>query len=396
MRDEPLKRWGDGYPCVLQVLPALETGGGGVERSAIDVASALVGSGAHSLVASAGGAQVRELTRAAVTHVELPLKSKSPLVMRRNVERLEQVIKDNDVDIIHARSRAPAWSALAAAHRTGRIFVTTFHGAYNAANPLKRLYNSVMMRGDLVIANSRFIAEHIREIYRLPPERIRVIPRGVDTAIYTPDAVTSSRVIQLANSWSLPDGASVIMLPGRLTRWKGHHVLIDAVEQLTGPDFVCIIVGAPKRESYRRELKDLIDRRGLESTVWIKDHCNDMAAAYMLADVVVSASTDPEAFGRVVAEAQAMSRIVVAPAHGAAVEQIRSGETGFLFQPGDVNALARTLETALNLDGIQRQRMARAAADSARAQYSKDRMCRDTLALYAELLETDNAVTAAQ
>ncbi len=396
MRDEPLKRWGDGYPCVLQVLPALETGGGGVERSAIDVASALVGSGAHSLVASAGGAQVRELTRAAVTHVELPLKSKSPLVMRRNVERLEQVIKDNDVDIIHARSRAPAWSALAAAHRTGRIFVTTSHGAYNAANPLKRLYNSVMMRGDLVIANSRFIAEHIREIYRLPPERIRVIPRGVDTAIYTPDAVTSSRVIQLANSWSLPDGASVIMLPGRLTRWKGHHVLIDAVEQLTGPDFVCIIVGAPKRESYRRELKDLIDRRGLESTVWIKDHCNDMAAAYMLADVVVSASTDPEAFGRVVAEAQAMSRIVVAPAHGAAVEQIRSGETGFLFQPGDVNALARTLETALNLDGIQRQRIARAAADSARAQYSKDRMCRDTLALYAELLETDNAVTAAQ
>ena len=389
-----MKRWGDGYPCVLQVLPALETGGGGVERSAIDVAGALVASGGHSLVASAGGAQVRELARAAATHIELPLKSKSPLVMRGNVDRLEQVIKDNDVDVVHARSRAPAWSALAAAHRTGRVFVTTFHGTYNVGNPLKRFYNSVMTRGDMVIANSRFIAEHMQHAYRLAAERIRVIPRGVDTAIYTPDAVSSSRVIQLAKSWSLPDDASVVMLPGRLTRWKGHRLLIDAVEAIADLEFICIFVGAARRDAYRRELENQIRRRGLESKIWIKDHCSDMAAAYMLADVVVSASTDPEAFGRVVAEAQAMGRVTVAPAHGAAVEQIRSGETGFLFQPRDVEALARTLETALTLSGDQRRHIAQAAATSARERYSKDRMCRDTLALYAELLDVHEAAAA--
>ncbi len=390
----PVTRWGDGYPCVLQALPALETGGGGVERSAIDVAGAVVAAGGHSLVASAGGAQVRELDRAAAEHLELPLKSKSPLVMRRNVERLEQVIKDNDVEIVHARSRAPAWSALAAAHRTDRLFVTTYHGTYNARSPLKRLYNSVMTRGDLVIANSRFIAEHIQRIYRLAPQRIRVIPRGVDTTIFSPDAVTSSRVIQLATSWSLPDGASVVMLPGRLTRWKGHRMLIDAVERLADLDFVCILIGAAPRDGYRRELESQTRKRGLETKVWIKDHCNDMAAAYMLADVVVSASTDPEAFGRVVAEAQAMGRVAVAPAHGAAVEQISSGETGFLYQAGDVEALVRTLETALTLPADHRQLVARAAAEAARERYSKDRMCRDTLALYDELLSTRAAAAA--
>ena len=394
MTGRPVTRWGDGYPSVLQVLPALETGGGGVERSAIDVAGAVVAAGGYSLVASAGGAQVRELTRAAATHIELPLSSKSPLVMRRNVERLEHVIKDNAVDIVHARSRAPAWSALAAAHRTDRLFITTYHGTYNARSPLKRLYNSVMTRGDLVIANSRFIAKHIQRTYRLATQRVRVIPRGVDTDIFSPDAVTSSRVIQLATSWSLPDSASVVMLPGRLTRWKGHSLLMDAVERLADLDFICILVGAAGRNSYRRELENRIHRHGLETKVWIKDHCNDMPAAYMLADVVVSASTDPEAFGRVVAEAQAMGRTALAPAHGAAVEQIRSGETGFLYEAGNVDALTRTLETALTLRADHRQLIARAAAKSARANFSKDRMCRDTLTLYDELLTMRGAAAA--
>ena len=387
--------WGNGYPCVLQVLPALETGGGGVERSTIDVAGALVAAGARSLVASAGGAQLRELERAGVTHIELPLKSKSPLTMRGNLDRLLQIIDQEGVDIVHARSRAPAWSALAAANRTRRIFVTTFHGTYNAGNPLKRFYNSVMARGDLVIANSQFIADHVQQKYRIASDRVRVIPRGVDMRVFAPDAVTTPRMVKLATDWALPDGVPIIMLPGRLTRWKGQELLIDAVARLADHDFVCLLIGAAQRPAYRRTLESLIARQNLGGKLRLLDHCPDMGAAYMLADIVVSGSTDPEAFGRVVAEAQAMGRIVVAPAHGGALEQVTPGQTGFLYDPGDAGALAASLDQALSLPAAERGRIAAAAVRQTEARYSKESMCRDTLAVYRELLATRTSKTAA-
>ena len=379
--------WPGGPPRVLQVLPALDVGGGGVERSTIDIAGALVEAGGAAVVASAGGQRLHELERAGATHLQMPLASKNPLVMRGNIERLAAVIRQHDIDIVHGRSRAPAWSALAAAHRTGRRFVTTFHGTYNGRGAFKRWYNSVMVRGDLVIANSEFTAQHIRDNFTVDPARIRVVPRGIDIEIFNPNAVSPERVIQLARQWSLPDGMPVIMLPGRLTRWKGQTVLLDALAQLGGGEVRCLLVGADQgRSRYRRELQSRIPARHLDSVVHVTGHGADMPAAYMLADVVVSASTEPEGFGRVVAEAQAMGRPVVVSAHGGAIEQIKDGETGWGFTPGDPGALAAGLRSALSLNAAGRERLARAASDHVRAHYTKGGMCAATLAIYGELM----------
>ena len=215
---------------VLQVLPALETGG--VERGAVDIAAAVAAAGWRALVASSGGAMVRELVRAGAEHVTLPLARKSPFALRANVASLAALIESEGVDIVHARSRAPAWSAYEAARRTGRPFVTTFHGTYNFGNALKRWYNGVMARGDRVIAISDFIADHVRRNYGVGDERLRVVPRGIDLEVFDPARVNSERIVQLAAKWRLPDGVPVVMLPGRLTRWKGQAALIDALTVL--------------------------------------------------------------------------------------------------------------------------------------------------------------------
>ncbi|MGF1609928.1 MAG: glycosyltransferase [Kiloniellales bacterium] len=234
----PPRRQGGGEgggPVILQVLPRLGTGG--AERGTVDVAQAIVAAGGTAIVASEGGALERELARAGAHHVTLPLASKNPLVMRRNVGRLESLIEEHEVDILHARSRAPAWSAAAAARRKGCHFVTTFHGTYNASLPFKLRYNAIMVSGERVIAISEFIARHIHETYAVEPARIRVIQRGVDLARFDPAKVSAERVIQLARAWRLPDGVPLIMLPGRLTRWKGQLLLLDALASLAELDF---------------------------------------------------------------------------------------------------------------------------------------------------------------
>jgi glycosyltransferase involved in cell wall biosynthesis len=379
-------------PCVLQVLPALVTGG--VERGTVEIAQALTEAGYKAVVASAGGPMVRELTRCGAMHVELPVGSKNPLVMRANVKRLEQVIREHQVDIVHARSRAPAWSALAAANRTGAHFMTTFHGTYNLGGfGLKHFYNSVMTKGERVIAISEFIAEHMRRVYGVAPEKIRVVHRGVDLTKFDPVRVSAERIIALAHRWRLPDGYPVIMLPGRLTRWKGQEVLIRALAELGRHDIRCLLVGSDQgRTAYRQELTDLIARQGLTDVVHIVDECNDMPAAYMLTDVVVSASTDPEAFGRVVAEAQAMGRPVIASDHGGPRESILPGRTGWLTMPGDPHALAAALDRFLALSAEERGDMAALAQSFVRANFSKEAMCERTLAVYDEILRGDPAV----
>jgi glycosyltransferase involved in cell wall biosynthesis len=374
----------EGRPVVLQVLPALGTGG--AERGCVDVATALARAGGTALVASAGGPLERELARAGACHVALPLDTKNPFAMRRNIGRLAALIERYDVDIVHARSRAPAWSALAAARRTGRPFLTTFHGTYNESNFVKHLYNSVMAKGDLVIAISQHIAELIVRRYGVDPARVRLIPRGIDFEIFDPARVTASRLVQLAQAWRLADGMPVVMLPGRLTRWKGQLVLIEAMARLGRTDVRCVLVGSDQgRTGYRRLLQARIAALDLESVVQLVDHCNDMPAAYMLSDVVVSASTDPEAFGRVMVEAQAMGRPVIATDHGGAQETLVPGETGWLVPPGDPEALAAALAAALTLNPGTRAHLADTAIAHARAHYSKQAMCDRTLAVYDEL-----------
>jgi glycosyltransferase involved in cell wall biosynthesis len=364
---------------VLQVLPALVSGG--VERGTLEIADAVIRAGGRALVASAGGPLVAPLEALGARHVTLPLGTKNPLGILRNAGRLAAVIRAEGVGIIHARSRAPAWSALLAARRTAAHFVTTYHGTYNENFPGKRWYNSVMARGERVIAISNFIAGHIREHHQTEPGRIRVIPRGVDTALFDPALVTPARLEALRAAWALPAGRPVIMLPGRLTRWKGQGVLVDAMAQV--PDAVAVLVGGGA--AYRRELEASIATLGLQDRVRLVGHADDMPAALLLADIVVHASTDPEAFGRTVIEAQAMARPVIAADLGAPRETVQQGITGWRVTPGDPAALAALLRHVLDLPAAARAEIgARARAHVLQA-YTTAAMQAATLDLYRDL-----------
>ena len=374
-----------GPPVVLQVLPRLDTGG--VERGTVDTAAAIADAGWVSLVASSGGSMVRELERAGAKHIVLPVESKNPLVMRANVGRLAKLIVEHGVDVIHARSRAPAWSARAAAQRTGAVFMTTFHGDYSGSSVLKRRYNAIMTEGERVIAISEYIAERLQTFYRVPAEKIRTVPRGIDVDLFSAQAVSAERMIQLSTEWRLPDATPVIMLPGRLTRLKGHGILIEALARIGRSDVRCLLVGADQgRTRYRQEIDDHVARAKVSEIVQIAGNCRDMPAAYMLADVVVSASTTPEGFGRVAVEAQAMGRPVIAADHGGARETVIPGETGWLVPPGDPDALAQALREALDMSVEQRERYAERAIANVRRHFTRQRMCADTLDVYVELL----------
>jgi len=371
---------------VLQILPNLGSSGG-VERGTVEVAEAIVETGGRAIVISAGGPKVHELKRIKAEHIELPVNSKNPFVMFANIERIADVIRREGVDVVHARSRAPAWSAYFAARRTGKPFVTTFHGTYGLGWFLKRKYNSVMTLGDRVIAPSGFIAGHIRRIYGVPNKKIRTIHSGVDVTLFDPKNVSAERIINLANAWRLTDGHPVIMLPGRLTRWKGQAIFIEAVAKLNRRDIRCLLVGGDQgRGEYRKELEGLVNKHNLGEVVRIVDHCDDMPAAYMLSDIVISASTEPEAFGRVIVEGQALGRLVIGSKHGGAQETIKEGETGWLVPPRDPDALAVAIEAALALSGKKREAFADKCITSARENFSKESMCTKTLDVYNEVL----------
>lgn len=370
---------------VLQVLPRLQ--GGGVERTTVDVAAALVAAGCRAIVVSAGGAMQHELTRVGAEHVTLPVDSKSPWRIWRNAAKLAELIGAEQVDLVHARSRAPAWSAYLAARRTARPFVTTVAGIHKAGNRLKRLYNSVMTRGDLVIANSHYTADHVRSTYGVVEARLRVIPRGVNLDIFDPAAVSPERIIQLAQAWRLDTGAPVVMLPARITRLKGHAHLIEAMATLARPGTQCLMIGGDGgKEDLRRELEAKATRLGVGGIVRFVGECRDMAAAYMLSDVIVSASVEPESFGRTLVEAAAMGRVVVATDHGGARETVIDGETGWLVPPADELELANAIRRALTLPAAARAAMGARAQARARSLYAKSTMTAATLAVYNELL----------
>lgn len=371
---------------ILQVLPALGTSGG-VERGTVEIASAIAAAGWRSLVASAGGPRAAEVRGVGGRHFVLPLDRKTPWALRANAGLLADLIRRERVGLVHARSRAPAWSAHAAARRTGRPFVTTFHGTYGESWFGKRAYNRIMTRGDRVIAISEFIAHHVRSVYGVGEDRLRVIPRGVDTAAFDPKLIGPDRWEPLTRTWNLNDGWPVVMMPGRLTRWKGQRVLIDAIAALGRHDIHCVLVGDDQgREDYRSELQKAIRRAGLNDVFRMVGIVEDMPAAYHLADVVVSASIEPEAFGRVAIEAQAMGRPIVATDHGGSTETVRPGETGWLVRPDDPDALAAGIAEALALAPDSRAKLARTAIAHVRADYTTDLMKSRVLAVYRELL----------
>ena len=372
-------------PAILQVLPALRMGG--VERGTVEIAQAIVEAGWRAVVASSGGPLVAGIEQIGAEHVVLPLDSKNPLTMWRNAGRLHRLICERNVSIVHARSRAPAWSARYAARRGGVRFVTTFHGFYSARTALKRRYNAVMARGERVIAVSRFIADHVAEVYGVPRSRLRTVPRGIDPDVFDPAQVSVGRVRRLRDAWLAGGEEPVVMLPGRLSRWKGHATAVAAMARLGRPDARCLFVGADEGEGgYGAVVRKAIDDAGLAGRVRFVGVCDDMPAAYLLADVVLVASTEPESFGRVAVEAQAMGRPLVAAEHGSTRETVVHGETGWLVPPGDAGAFARAISEALDLPPGRRRDMAEAAMRHVRARFTLEAMRRETLAVYRELL----------
>ncbi len=384
----------DKKPVVMQVVPRLNSGG--VEQGVIDLNAAICRAGAVSIVVSAGGLRVHEITKAGGIHIQMPVQSKNPFVILSNARKLRKLIREHNVDIVHACSRAPAWSTARAVKDTQAAYITSCHSAHKMGGKFKNLYNSAIAGGSLVIAVSRFLSDYLEENYNVDPSRIRVIHRGVPIERFHPSAVTPERLIKVAGQMRIPNDRSIIMLPGRLSRIKGHMFLLDAMEALGRKDIFCLFVGSDiGNENYRKELETYIASKNLSSQVRIVTDCKDMPAAYMLATVVASPSLVPEGFGRIAIEAQAMGRPVIATDHGGARETILREETGWLVETGDVNALAYALRDALSLDDRARALLATRAMSHIADHFTNDRMSQATLDVYMELLGQANASIAA-
>ena len=353
------------------------------------------------LVLSEGGRLASEIARYGGELIPFPAATKNPIAIYANSRRIAALVSERRVDLLHARSRAPAWSAMMAARRTGRPFVTTYHGAYGSNGRLKTVYNGVMARGDAVIANSEFTAQLIRARHHAPPERLHVIHRGVDLARFDPANVTSDRLDALRRAWNLQPQQHVILHAARLSGWKGQRVLIEAAARLNADgrlgDSVVILAGdAQGRDGYTEELKNRIDAAGLSDHVRLVGHCADIAAAYQLAFVTVVPSTEPEAFGRAAAEALAMGCPIVAADHGAPPEILRAGTTpgangprlGWLVPPDDAQALAGYLAEALAMPQADRAMIREPARAHIARHFTVEHMQRATLEVYDTLLGT--------
>jgi glycosyltransferase involved in cell wall biosynthesis len=386
---------------VLQIIPELQAGG--AERTTVDIAAALSAVGARALVASEGGRLVAELQAKGGVWLPFPAASKNPLRMLGHVRSLSRLCAQEKVELIHARSRAPAWVALAATRAMKLPFVTTYHGSYAGQSAVKVLYNSVMARGDVVIANSHYTAGLISDMHPFARERIRVIHRGTDFSQFQPSSVAPERVAALRAAWGVEPEERIVLLPGRLTAWKGQRVLIEAMRQLKEAgqlgDAVAVLAGDPQgRDGYVAELDAAVEaaglgRAGARQAVRRVGHCADMPAAYLAAAVVVVPSTEPEAFGRVAVEAQAMGTPVAVSDLGAVPETVlappqvaAASRTGWRLPPGDAAALAAAIVEALSLKASARDALMRRARAHVEAQFSLEHMVGETLDVYAALL----------
>jgi glycosyltransferase involved in cell wall biosynthesis len=385
-------------PTILQIIPELDTGG--AERTTIEIAAAIARAGGRALVLSEGGRLDADLAAAGGELVRFPAGTKNPLRMLLNAGRIAHFVTDEGVDLIHARSRAPAWSALVAARRTRRPLVTTYHGAYNETNAAKKAYNAVMAKGDITIANSRYTAGLVASRYGTPDDRLCVIYRGVDGTQFDPDAIAPARIAALRAAWRVGADTPIVLHAARLTGWKGQPVVIEAARLLRergslGDAHMILAGDAQGRETYRDGLATAIAAAGLGERVHLVGHVADMAAAFCTAHVAVVASTEPEAFGRAATEAEAMACPVIATRLGAPPETVLATpdvppdqSTGWLVPPGDAAALADALASALALSPEARAAIGERARRHVLAAFSLAAMQRQTLAVYDRLLGT--------
>ncbi len=366
---------------VLQVLPELNAGG--VERTTLEIAEALSREGFIPHICSNGGRMEAEFTTFKTRMHIVDIGSKNPLKMRAHTRRLIEIIKSENIDIVHARSRAPAWPAHAAARATGRPFLTTYHGIYNAGFGLKRRYNAIMAQGDLIIANSNFTKDHIIAEHGTDPNKIRVIPRGVDMEIFDPEKISQDNVKRQKQSWDIQDtGQKILLLPARLTRWKGQLVALEALANLPR-EWILIMMGdAQGRDAYVEEIKRRAKALGVTERIRLPGHSKDVAVAMKTADIVLVPSIEAEAFGRTAAEAQAMGTPVIASAHGGPLETVLGGKTGILVPPSDADAIAKAVEVITDV-GINALKF---GPPHIARNFSKKQLQSKTLTVYKELL----------
>lgn len=373
---------------VLQVLPRLESGG--VERGALEIASALVKQGCASFVASSGGKLVDELLKGGSSHFLMSCHSKNPVMILLNSLKLIKIIREHKIDIIHARSRAPAWSCLMASKVTKIKFVTTFHGRYGTQNKIKILYNSVMARGDRIIAISNFIRNYVLEYYckYLDKEKVVTIHRGVDINHFDAKLLSTDRIIAAQKHINHDPECIAILMPARMTRLKGHLYLLDILKNFKCSNWKCYIVGLCTADHYKylEEVKRRIKDLSLDRHVFICNNWQDMPSLYSVVDVVVSTSASPEAFGRTVLEAQAMGKLVVASAHGGALEVIDDGKNGFYIPVMNSKIAASILESICYMSDEQKSAIEKEAIKAA-SRYTLDSMCQKTLRTYKSLLK---------
>ena len=377
---------------ILQVIPRL--GYGGAETGCYDIAHYLPENNCKSFIVTSGGELLKFVDRKKVKLIRLPVHSKNPLIIFLNAIALVGIILFFNISIVHARSRAPAWSCLIATKLTRRKFVTTFHGTYNFKGKIKKFYNSVMVRSDLIIAGSNFIFSHIKNNYSeflKSTKKFLVIFRGINIDYFDSSTKLESEERKLLQKWEINKEKKIILMPGRLTSWKGQELFIEAVNlvkiELGYEAFHAVILGSEQgRDLYKKKLVRLSEQYRLTNQIKFVDHCKDMALAYYVSDIVVSASIEPEAFGRVAVEAQSMEKLIIASNIGGSNETIVNGKTGILFESGDANSLSQKIIQAITMDETSIKSMGNEGRKNIIKKFNVEKMCFSTYSEYKRLL----------
>ena len=377
---------------VLQVIPKL--GYGGAETGCYDIAHYLPENGCKSFIVTSGGDLTKFINKEKVKLIKLPVHSKNPLLILLNTLALIFIIIFNNITIVHARSRAPAWSCLFATKITRRKFVTTFHGTYNFNSKLKRFYNSVMVKSNLIIAGSNFIFSHIKNNYSDYLDiknKLLVIFRGINVDYFDHTTKTELEEKKLLKNWGIEENKKIILLPGRLTSWKGQELFLEAINmvniQLGYEAFYAVILGSDQgRDLYKKKLIRLSEQYRMTKQVKFIDHCKDMALAYKVSDIVVSSSIEPEAFGRVAVEAQSMQKVIIASDIGGSNETVINEKTGYLFESGNAKSLSDKILKVLNLDETTINTIGIEARKNIVSKFNVEKMCFSTYSEYKKLI----------
>ena len=377
---------------VLQVIPKL--GYGGAEAGCYDIAHYLPENGCKSFIVTSGGELTKFINKEKVKLIKLPVQSKNPLLIIFNTLALIFIIIFNNISIVHARSRAPAWSCLFATKITRRKFVTTFHGTYNFNNKIKKFYNSVMVKSNLIIAGSNFIFSHIKNNYSDYLDiknKLLVIFRGINVDYFDPTTKTEIEEKKLLKNWGIVENKKIILLPGRLTSWKGQELFLEAINmvniQLGYEAFYAVILGSDQgRDLFKKKLIRLSEQYRMTKQVKFIDHCKDMALAYKVSDIIISASIEPEAFGRVAVEAQSMEKVIIASDIGGSNETVIDEKTGYLFEAGNANSLSKKILKVLNLDDTTIKTIGTEGRKNIVNKFNVEKMCFSTYSEYKKLI----------